>query len=638
MVGICATRAIKHAKYLQKAAPHIIPQEEPPEGFGSIIPLKLLSRLGQVSESELKGYPKLAGFLKTNKLAASGNSVNGPLFQGTLFFAQVAFNTPAGAISVSNADMAVLIEYAQTAARAISGYCGQYGSNSINVSSTVIPFSVTLPGNQYNDQALQGWVNSIASQFNLGSSACVVVPNPQNVVNTTAPVSGGIGGYHSQTNNIPYCFINMFGQGVTVQDTAFAYAQQLSHEIAEMTADPNGINPEVCDACGPNCPPLYLSFFRNAAVPVYLGTFQRNVPPPPYDFFINAIAQPAAAVLCPAPASACVYAPPALLCGNSNLIEGSFRADASKPGNFEALILQGNNIMHYWRNTSDSALPWWPGVIVSSAATGPASLIESSYRADANDPGNFEALILEGNNIVHYWRDNSNSALPWNRGAIVSSMATGPACFIEGSFRADANNPGNFEALILEGNNIVHYWRDNSNSALPWNRGPVVSSAATGPACLIESSFRADSSKPGNFEALILEGNNIVHYWRDNSDPALPWNRGAVVSSAATGPACMTEGSFRADSSKPGNFETLILEGNNIVHYWRDNSDPALPWNRGVVVSSVATGAACFIEGSSRADGSKPGNFEALVPEGDLRHYWRDNSDPSLPWNPGVVI
>jgi hypothetical protein len=192
--------------------------------------------------------------------------------------------------------------------------------------------------------------------------------------------------------------------------------------------------------------------------------------------------------------------------------------------------------------------------------------------------------VLEGNNLVHYYRDNSDPNLTWHRGAVVSAAATGPASLIESCFWADPLRPGNFDALVLEGNNLVQYWRDNSHPNLPWHRGVVVSAAATGPAPLIESCFWEDPRKPGNFEALVLEGNNLVHYYRDNSDPNLTWHRGVVVSAAATGPASLIEGSFWADPRKPGNFEALVLEGDNLVHYWRDNSDPNLPWHRAVVI------------------------------------------------------
>lgn len=34
----CVTRAIKNARHLQSVAPHLMPKEEPPDGFGSILP------------------------------------------------------------------------------------------------------------------------------------------------------------------------------------------------------------------------------------------------------------------------------------------------------------------------------------------------------------------------------------------------------------------------------------------------------------------------------------------------------------------------------------------------------------------------------------------------------------------------
>jgi hypothetical protein len=145
--------------------------------------------------------------------------------------------------------------------------------------------------------------------------------------------------------------------------------------------------------------------------------------------------------------------------------------------------------------------------------------------------------VLEGNNLVHYWRDNSTPGFPWNKSVVVSSSAIGAASFIQSTFGAPGN-PGNFEALVLESNpahpdfppyNLVHYWRDNSTPGFPWNKSVVVSSSAIGPATLIQSTFHA-AGKPGNFEVLVAEeGNTVTHYWRDDSNPALPWNSDTVL-------------------------------------------------------------------------------------------------------------
>lgn len=60
--------------------------------------------------------------------------------------------------------------------------------------------------------------------------------------------------------------------------------------------------------CGPNCQTVWLDYLDS--IGRYLGTTQRFHPPFGYAFFINGIVQPASSTLCPAPGSACNYAPP----------------------------------------------------------------------------------------------------------------------------------------------------------------------------------------------------------------------------------------------------------------------------------------------------------------------------------------
>lgn len=372
------------------------------------------------------------------------------------------------------------------------------------------------------------------------------------------------------------------------------------------------------------------------------------------------------------------------------LIESTFgAADGLK--NFEALVVcttggiigAKSPLVHFWCDNSDNNT-WHRGAVVCPEVLAEAPIIQSTYRANNDHAGNFEALVLEpGNQLVHYWRDNSNSTLPWYRGAVVSGNATGPAALIQSSFAGPSlvtevgfpfdthpTPPGNFEALVLEENQLVHYWRDNSKTqvlglpgepkTLPWIRGSVLSTKATGGATFFESEFRASSSNPGNFEALVLEGRNIVHYWRDNSATGLPWHRGVTVTTDADGPASCAQGYFRGDTNHPGNFEALIPIANsttgNLVHFWRNNSDPALPWIRGVTVNTGAFPVSLIV---SRYVAPNPAslllekvmgwNIEALGPSFDtkylgsspynaLRHFWRDNSDyPALPWHIDLV-
>ena len=305
---LCATRALKNAHHLQKVAPELMPAVEPPEGFGSVIPIKTLARLHMAGAPELRNDANLQKALKGvtfPKIMASGSA----LFQGTLYFVSLQFtiqNQHNAVISVSAADVATAIQYSENACPPISAYAGQYGSNSCKVSPTATSLAVTLPSASYNDAQLQGWVNTAAAS--LPADACVVILNPQSMDNTSGSRSAGIGGYHGQAN-VPYIFVNLFGSGLTVADTAFAYAQILSHEIAEMVVDPraDNSNPEVCDPCGPNCQSVYLDYFRNGA---YVGTTQTFPPTFAFDFYINGIVKPEAATQCPAPAADCDYGPP----------------------------------------------------------------------------------------------------------------------------------------------------------------------------------------------------------------------------------------------------------------------------------------------------------------------------------------
>ena len=310
MPKICVTRAIKNAKFLQATAPHILPADEPDGGFASLVPLDHLSRLASLREEEVEDA-QLKEFIRATSVPTAGVLPAGPLFGGSLVFARITFNTPGGAVAISAADVAVAVQYATLAVVPISAYASQYGTNSLSVDPTVLTMSVDLGGTQYNDQTLRGWVNTLAAQPGLPPNPCIVVLSPQGVTNTDGDINQGILGYHHKAN-VPYCFCNVFGQNLTVDDQANVYAVQLSHEIAEMTVDPdaNNSNPEVCDPCGPNCQTVWLDYFGGAGN-AYIQTTQSLPPGFAYTFFINAIVQPSAVSQCPPTSSAsCAYAPP----------------------------------------------------------------------------------------------------------------------------------------------------------------------------------------------------------------------------------------------------------------------------------------------------------------------------------------
>ena len=310
MENVCVTRSVKNARHLQANAPEILPMPEPEEGFGSLVPADLLARLhAGLASKELERVPGLAGALQRSPIPRPRAAAAEPLFNGTLVFAATDFRTKDGGVSVSPADLEVAVAFARLASVPISAYASQYGPNALKIADASVPFTANVPSGRYNDQTLQGWVNAIVATSRLPRNTCVVVLNPPGVVNADADPGQGVGGYHNLAD-VPYCFVNVTGSGITVKDEANLYALALSHEIAEMTVDPRAdlSNPECCDGCGPNCQRVWIDYFDHAGS--YIQTLQSFPPSFDYAFFINAIARPASATLCPAPGGACSYAPP----------------------------------------------------------------------------------------------------------------------------------------------------------------------------------------------------------------------------------------------------------------------------------------------------------------------------------------
>ncbi len=308
MPHLCATRAIKNARHLQMTAPHILPRDEPPGGFASRVPRELLARLHAPPDpKDLARVTGLAEALRRTPVPRRTAKASAPLFHGTLVFAQVTFTTSRGTVAVNGPDLATAIAFARLAVGPISAYASQYGPNGVVVAPKSVPFAANVPSGRYNDQALQGWVNAIVAQNGLPPDTCVVILNPQGVVNADADPSQGVGGYHGLAN-VPYAFVNVMGTGLTIADEADAYALALSHEIAEMVVDPRAdlSNPECCDPCAGNCGATYYESFDGSGRYLSGGTN----PAAGYAFFINSIVKPNAATQCPAPSSACAYPPP----------------------------------------------------------------------------------------------------------------------------------------------------------------------------------------------------------------------------------------------------------------------------------------------------------------------------------------
>jgi hypothetical protein len=309
------------------------------------------------------------------------------------------------------------------------------------------------------------------------------------------------------------------------------------------------------------------------------------------------------------------------------------------------------------------------------------SLIQSDFGRSRH--GNFEAVIVEGDQLWHWSRDNStNDFEPWIRGQRITGEqdeVAGPGCIIQSTSRPGQH--GNFEVVVplrradgpkTNGSvELRHFYRDNTDTALPWIRGQRITGEqdeVAGPGCIIQSAPRP--GQHGNFEVVVplrrADGAiELRHFYRDNTDTALPWSRGQQITGEqdeVAGPGCIIQSAPRI--GQHGNFEVVVplrrADGAiELRHFYRDNSDAHLPsplrqrltmslhvpWMRGQRVTDGqdhVAGPGCIIQSS--ASTGQHGRFEVVVPlqlsDGsiELRHFFQSNDDAYAPWTKGQFI
>ena len=242
------------------------------------------------------------------------------------------------------------------------------------------------------------------------------------------------------------------------------------------------------------------------------------------------------------------------------------------------------------------------------------SLIQSDLGEGRH--GNFEAVIREGKQLWYWHRDNSNAELswtpdnseirlPWVRSQRVTGEGddvAGPGCIIQSTPTTGAH--GNFEVVVplrlANGRTeLQHFYRDNSFDHLPsplrqrltmsvhmpWARGLRVTGegdVVAGPACLIQSTFRAGRNR--RFEVvvplLLPDGSmELRHFFQNNSDIPGLWTKAQFITQSCAGFGSIIQSSF--GSADHRDFEVLVDERRgSVVHYWHLNTRPQEVWIR----------------------------------------------------------
>jgi hypothetical protein len=237
--------------------------------------------------------------------------------------------------------------------------------------------------------------------------------------------------------------------------------------------------------------------------------------------------------------------------------------------------------------------------------------------------GDFELVVADRANarIAHCRRNNEDPELSW----------IGPRYFGVGTIRglsliqSNFGSPslGNLEVIANDSGRLAHYWCED-HSPYTWH-GPfyIADAQVSGNPALIQSRFGVR----GHFELVTPPGGSqkrgLLHFRRNNDRPDLPWEGPTLFASALADIEAV--GLIQSNFGDPGNLEAIVRVGEELLHLWFDGST----WVEPVPFFRGAAGAPGFIQSHY----GTCGNFEIVTPleAGGMAHFWRNNDDALLP-------
>jgi hypothetical protein len=291
-------------------------------------------------------------------------------------------------------------------------------------------------------------------------------------------------------------------------------------------------------------------------------------------------------------------------------------------GNFELLTPSETAGLDFtWRNNDDvPALPWAPPFHFADGlgAVEAVTMIQSSF----GSPGNLEVIARVGTQLVFFWRD-SGPAFRWNGPFPVAAGAAGNPVLIQSRF----GTRGNFELVFPStSGGLMHMWRNNDPPNLPWS-APAPFGGALGQVEAV-TMIQSNYGSPGNLELIARAGNQLFFFWR-GSAPPFTWNGPFPLNTGVRGNPVLIQSRF----GTRGNFELVAPAevGGGLLHLWRNNDVPGIPWSAATRFGQNLgrVDAVAMIQGNF----GSPGNLEVIARAGDrLFLMWRD-SGPAFHWN-----
>lgn len=253
---------------------------------------------------------------------------------------------------------------------------------------------------------------------------------------------------------------------------------------------------------------------------------------------------------------------------------------------------------------------------------------------------NFELFIQVGANLEHWWRENADPALPWNRVGIVRCADPWRNTFhddaIDCPTAVQSTFNRNYELLYRTSTGgtgdgrVRHVYYDQS--AQDW-----LDATTFGPSdpLGVAGFVQGNRGAPGDFEAVILRRTGAIEHWtkqnswpwtnppgtwyfRSQIDQGLAFAGAALVQSRLGVMGVLEAGQGELHYAATG------VRG-EICHYRL--SPGSSSWQLINVFGSGLTSAPCMIEGQFGASSElDAGNFELCVAaNGQVQHWFRDN-------------
>ncbi|MHA7291322.1 C1 family peptidase [Arthrobacter sp. MDT3-24] len=261
---------------------------------------------------------------------------------------------------------------------------------------------------------------------------------------------------------------------------------------------------------------------------------------------------------------------------------------------------------------------------------------------------NFELFVLVGGEIEHWYRENSNALMQWNRVGPIRSPDQWrplPPDAIDTPAVVQSTFNRNLELVYRCRDERLHHAYFDQVSGW-WFDAKVVSGGglAMSNPIGIPGFIQSNRGAPGDFEVVAVGRSGAAEHWtKHNSAPwTTPpgrWYRREIFGRgfAFSGPSLVQSRLGLTGSPENGNGELHYVGATRAgdMQHWR--RVPGAGW---ALLSSFGTGVSsgpALIEGTYGAgDESGIGNFELCVTVGDhIQHWWRHNAGLG-PWTPGA--